>query len=117
MGHAYTGPLQPTWCRLLCLPPELSLTVAERQRAGACCRSIAGNRTGTSTNSGVMPQSNEAVKSFVYAQTDHAAVVDHQILERAAEALYEFVFSGCGRNDGKRCWARCDEETKEGFKA
>ena len=61
-------------------------------------------------------QLNEAVKSFVYAQTDHAAVVDHHILERAAEALYEFVFSGCGRLDGKRCWERCDEETKEGFR-
>ena len=61
-------------------------------------------------------QLNGAVKSFDYAQTDHAAVVDHKILEIAAEALYEFFFSGCGRLDGKRCWARCDEETKVGFR-
>ena len=39
-----------------------------------------------------------------------------QYLERAAEALYEFVFSGCDRLDGKHRWADGDEETKEGFR-
>ena len=38
------------------------------------------------------------------------------ILERAAEALYEFVFSGCDRLDGNHRWADCDEETEEGFR-
>ena len=39
-----------------------------------------------------------------------------EVIERAAEALYEFVFSGCDRLDGKRRWADCDEETKAGFR-
>jgi hypothetical protein len=38
------------------------------------------------------------------------------MIERAAEALFEFVFSGCDRLDGKRHWANCDEETKAGFR-
>ena len=37
-------------------------------------------------------------------------------IERAAEALYEFVFSGCDRLDGKHHWEHCTEETKEGFR-
>jgi len=49
-------------------------------------------------------------------QSNQSAPVHHTILERAAEALYEFVFSGCDRLDGKRRWADCDEETKEGFR-
>ena len=36
--------------------------------------------------------------------------------QRAAEALYEFVFSGCDRLDGKHHWEHCSEETKEGFR-
>ena len=39
-----------------------------------------------------------------------------KLLQRAAEALFEFVFSGCNRLDGKRRWANCDEETKIGFR-
>ena len=66
---------------------------------------------------------NGASKSFVHNQkrtegsvrSDQSAHVGHSILERAAEALYEFVFSGCDRLDGKHRWADCDEETKEGF--
>ena len=65
-----------------------------------------------------------AAKSFVYGQrrtegsvqSDRSVLVDHNILERAAEALYEFVFSGCDRLDGKHRWADCDEETKDGFR-
>jgi hypothetical protein len=68
---------------------------------------------------------NGAAKSFAYrqrrteggVQSDRSAPVHHTILERAAEALYEFVFSGCDRLDGKRRWADCDEETKEGLQA
>ena len=33
-----------------------------------------------------------------------------------AEALYEFVFSGCDRLDGKHHWGHCNEETKEEFR-
>jgi hypothetical protein len=49
-------------------------------------------------------------------QSNQSAPVHHTILERAAEALYEFVFSGCDRFDGKHRWADCDEETKDGFR-
>jgi hypothetical protein len=38
--------------------------------------------------------------------------LDSDIIERAAQALFEFVFSSCGRLE----WATCDEETKQGFR-
>ena len=43
-------------------------------------------------------------------------VLDGDIIERAAQALFEFVFSSCGRLDGKQQWATCEESTKEGFR-
>ena len=42
--------------------------------------------------------------------------INSETIERAAEALFEFVFSGCNRLDGKRRGANCDEETKIGFR-
>ena len=65
-----------------------------------------------------------AAKSFVYAhdgadrrvQCERSAPIDRNLIERAAEALYEFVFSGCDRLDGKRRWEDCSEETKAGFR-
>ena len=39
-------------------------------------------------------------------------ILNHDIIERAAQALFEFVFSSCGRVK----WATCDEDTKEGFR-
>jgi hypothetical protein len=42
--------------------------------------------------------------------------LDDDIVDRAAEALYSFVFSGCDRLDGKHCWHDCDEGTKAGFR-
>jgi hypothetical protein len=42
---------------------------------------------------------------------------DRAIIEEAAQALFEFVFSICNRLDGKHHWNECDEETKEGFRA
>ena len=42
---------------------------------------------------------------------------DRAIVEQAAQALFEFVFSVCDRLDGKHRWNECDEETKEGFRA
>jgi hypothetical protein len=42
--------------------------------------------------------------------------LDSDVIERAAQALFEFVFSSCGRLDGKHQWTTCDEHTKEGFR-
>ena len=69
-------------------------------------------------------QASGAAKSFVDAQSRpdyglqsvQSAPIDDHIIEMAAEALFEFVFSGCNRLDGKRRWADCDEETKNGFR-
>jgi hypothetical protein len=68
-------------------------------------------------------QLSRATKFFVHAQgadrrvePERSAPIDHNLIERAAEALYEFVFSGCDRLDGKRRWEHCSEETKEGFR-
>jgi hypothetical protein len=38
--------------------------------------------------------------------------LDSDVVERAAQALFEFVFSSCERVE----WATCDEETKQGFR-
>jgi hypothetical protein len=38
--------------------------------------------------------------------------LDNETIERAAKALFEFVFSSCGRLD----WTNCDENTKKGFR-
>jgi hypothetical protein len=67
-------------------------------------------------------QLSRAAKFFVHqggdrgAEPKRPAPIDHNLIERAAEALYEFVFSGCDRLDGKRRWEHCSEETKEGFR-
>jgi hypothetical protein len=67
---------------------------------------------------------NRAAKSFVFAenrtdpalQSERSAPIEYDLIERAAEALFDFVFSGCDRLDGKRHWADCGEETKAGFR-
>ena len=69
-------------------------------------------------------QLNRAAKAIVYAlnraepsvSPERSAPIGHDLIERAAEALYEFVFSGCDRLDGKQHWEHCNEETKEGFR-
>jgi hypothetical protein len=69
-------------------------------------------------------QLKRAAKSIVYALNrveprvppDRSPPIGHDLIERAAEALYEFVFSGCDRLDGKRHWDDCSEETKAGFR-
>lgn len=38
--------------------------------------------------------------------------LDNEIIERAAKALFDSVFSSCGRLD----WTGCDESTKTGFR-
>ena len=81
-------------------------------------------RVGATAYWGAAMLINGAAKSLVHerkrtagsVQLHPSAHVDHSILERAAEALYEFVFSGCDRLDGKHRWADCDEGTKEGFR-
>jgi hypothetical protein len=52
----------------------------------------------------------------VPVQHPRPIVLDSDIIERAAQALFEFVFSSCGRLDGKQQWATCEESTKEGFR-
>jgi hypothetical protein len=42
---------------------------------------------------------------------------DEEIVERGAQALFEFVFSRTERLDGKHLWANCDEGIKAGFRA
>jgi len=54
--------------------------------------------------------------ALVTVQHPRPTVLDSDIIERAAQALYEFVFSSCGRLDGKQQWATCEESTKEGFR-
>lgn len=69
-------------------------------------------------------QLNKAAKSIVYALNraeprvppERSASISHDLIEKAAEALYEFVFSGCDRLDGKHHWEHCGEETKDGFR-
>jgi hypothetical protein len=68
-------------------------------------------------------QVSRAAKFFVHTEgaehrvePERSAAIDHNLIERAAEALYEFVFSGCNRLDGKRHWDDCSEETKVGFR-
>jgi hypothetical protein len=69
-------------------------------------------------------QLNKAAKSIVYAlnraqprvSPERSTPIGHDVIDRAAEALYEFVFSGCDRLDGKHHWEHCNEETKEGFR-
>ena len=41
----------------------------------------------------------------------------NELVERAARALFECVFSCCDRLDGKNFWINCNEETREGFRA
>jgi hypothetical protein len=70
---------------------------------------------------------NWAAESFVdtrrseqdnsFALRQRSAEVDSDIIELAAEALFQFVFSGCERLDGKHHWTDCDEDTKAGFRA
>jgi hypothetical protein len=50
------------------------------------------------------------------AQHPRPIVLDDDVVEQAAEALFNFVFSSCGRLDGKHQWATCDESTQEGFR-
>jgi hypothetical protein len=50
-------------------------------------------------------------------QEQQPVTLDYEIVERGAQALFEFVFSGTERLDGKHLWATCDNEIKAGFRA
>lgn len=51
-----------------------------------------------------------------YESPPLSIALNSDIIDRAAQALFEFVFSSCGRLDGKQQWATCEESTKEGFR-
>ena len=38
--------------------------------------------------------------------------IDEDLIEQAAQSLFEFVFASCGRLQ----WATCDDQTKAGFR-
>jgi hypothetical protein len=46
-----------------------------------------------------------------------SVTLDQEIVERGAQALFEFVFSGTERLDGKHLWSNCEEEIRAGFRA
>ena len=39
------------------------------------------------------------------------------MVERGAQALFEFVFARAERLDGQHHWANCDDSIKDGFRA
>jgi len=51
------------------------------------------------------------------ASIRHWPPFDPEMIERGAQALFEFVFSGTERLDGKHLWANCDDQIKAGFRA
>ena len=68
---------------------------------------------------GVSGVSRDAGEGFEWDGTSlkqPAASIDSDVIEKAAEALYVYVFSGCDRLDGKRRWQDCDEGTRAGFR-
>ena len=56
-------------------------------------------------------------RSEAFGLSQRSEEADSDIIELAAEALFQFVFSGCDRLDGGRCWTNCHEDTKAGFRA
>jgi hypothetical protein len=49
-------------------------------------------------------------------QSTRLTALDPAMIERGAQALFEFVFA-CGRRlDGKQRWVNSDDQTKEGFR-
>jgi hypothetical protein len=54
-----------------------------------------------------------ADSSALAARPDPVLLLDLELIEKAAQALFEAVFSRCTR---KRYWEDCDEETKRGFR-
>jgi hypothetical protein len=49
-------------------------------------------------------------------RSGHPAELDPVMIECAAQALFEFVFSGSDRLDRKHLWLNCDENTRAGFR-
>jgi hypothetical protein len=43
-------------------------------------------------------------------------LLDREVVERAAQALFAFVFSRTDRCDTKQLWMNCDERTRDGFR-
>jgi hypothetical protein len=97
------------------------------QRIGICSSAILTVGNGLNFGGTVM-QRNLALKETplalgngelvtpISAPQTQVMAIDRAILDRAAEALFEFVFSSCDRLDGKHHWNDCDENTKDGFR-
>jgi hypothetical protein len=71
-------------------------------------------------------RSNQALKSLLPwtelgslapVQKSQFIRLDDGMVERGARALFEFVFAGTQRLDGKHLWANGDDEVKAGFRA
>jgi len=43
--------------------------------------------------------------------------LEGEMVERGAQALFEFVFAHTERLDGQHLWANCDDCIKDGFRA
>ena len=43
--------------------------------------------------------------------------LEEEMVERGAQALFEFVFAHAERLDGQHLWANCDDPIKDGFRA
>jgi hypothetical protein len=52
-----------------------------------------------------------------WSQTINPQPINREMVERGAQALFEHVFSGTERLDGKHLWVNCDDVTKEAFRA
>ena len=49
--------------------------------------------------------------------TPQPIALDGEMVERGAQALFEFVFAHTERLDGQHLWANCDDPIKDGFRA
>jgi hypothetical protein len=62
------------------------------------------------------PRDRQESDAPVGAPLSHPVMLDDDKIERAAKALFDFVFSHVNRLDGKHEWVNCDEDTKQGFR-
>ena len=67
----------------------------------------------------LLHQTSEPFASHFESETrpTQSTPVYGEIVDRAAQALFEFVFAGCARLDGKHRWTNCDESTRQAFRS
>ena len=58
----------------------------------------------------------EALSIFLRPMTVPQPPLNKEMIERGAQALFEFVFSGIERLDGKHLWMNCDDDNEQGFR-